>query len=108
MNFHFYRGWMEELTNLKKAQNRLSNRLHKFRHICEHPSQYKAAANRFKEIVTETCNQDWTDWLEGASQQDLYLANKYISNKPSNYLNAHIPPLCMQTNRLPDIAEDND
>ena len=68
------RCWTEELTNLKKAQNHLSNELHKFHHLCDHPAhtEYKAAANKFKEVMTETRNQDWTDWLEGASQQDLY------------------------------------
>ena len=96
--------------NLKKAQNRLSNKSHKFRHVREHPShtEYKAAANKFKEVMTETRNQDWTDWLEGASQQDLYLANKYISNEPSDYSNARIPPLRTQTNGLPDVTENND
>ena len=58
--------------------------------------------------MTETHNQDWTDWLEGASQQDLYLANKYITSEPSDYSNAHIPSLQTQTNRLPDVTEDND
>ena len=78
--------WIEELMNLKKAQNCLSNESHKFHHLCDHPAhaEYKAAANKFKEVMIKTCNQDWTDWLEGASQQDLYLANKYITSEPSN------------------------
>ena len=102
--------WTKELTNLKKVQNQLSNRSHKFRHIHEHPShaEYRAAANKFKEVMTDTRNQDWTDLLEGASQRDLFLANKYISNGPTDYLNARIPPLRTQTNGLPDIAENND
>ena len=51
--------------------------------------------------------QDWINWLEGASQQDLYLANKYISSEPSDYLNARIPVLHIHTNRMPDLTEDN-
>ena len=58
--------------------------------------------------MTEMCSQDWTDWLEGASQQDLYLANKYISSEPSDYSNARIPALHISVNGLPDLAEDND
>ena len=109
-NLYKQRWWTEELSNLKKAQNCLSNKSHKFRHLHDHPvhTEYKAAANKFKEIMTETHNQDWTDWLEGASQQDLYLANKYITSEPSDYSNAHIPSLQTQTNRLPDVTEDND
>ena len=67
--------WTEKLTTLKKARNRLSNKSYKFQHIREHlvHAKYKAAVNKFKEMMTETQNQDWTDWLEGASQQDLYI-----------------------------------
>ena len=102
--------WMEELRCLKKTQNRLSNKSHKFHRVWDHPahSEYKMAANKFKEVITETCNQDWIDWLEGASQQDLYLAKKYISSEPSNYSNTHIPALHILTNGLPDLAEDNE
>ena len=104
------RWWMEELTWLKKTQNRLSNNSHKFCHVRDHPAhaEYKVAANKFKEVMTETCNQDWIDWLEGASQQDLYLANKYISNKPSDYSNACILALRIVSNGMPDLAEDNE
>ena len=102
--------WTEELTSLKKTQNRLSNKSHKFRHVRDHPAhaEYKAAANKFKEVMTETCNQDWIDWLEGASQQDLYLANKYISNEPSDYSDVHIPALHIISNGMPDLADSNE
>ena len=82
--------WTEELIQLKKAQNRLSNKSFKLQHIRDHliHTEYKSAANKFKKVMTETCSQDWTDWLKGVSQQDLYLANKYISSEPTNFLNA--------------------
>ena len=104
------RWWTKELTLLKKTQNWLSNKSHKLCHVCNHPihAKYKAASNKFKEVMTETRSQDWTDWLEGTSQQDLYLANKYISSEPSDYSNAQIPALRISVNGLPDLAEDND
>ena len=102
--------WTEELTRLKKTQSRLSNKSHKFRHVRDHPAhaEYKAAANKFKEVMTETCNQDWIDWLEGASQQELYLANKYISNEPSDYSNERIPAVRIVSNGMPDLADSNE
>ena len=57
--------------------------------------------------MQETRSQDWTDWLEAASQQDLYIANKYISNEPTDYSKARIPSLRTTTNNLPSTADDN-
>ena len=52
------RWWTEELSILKKVQNKLSNKSHRFRHVRDHPShaEYKAAANKFKDVMTETRN----------------------------------------------------
>ena len=57
--------------------------------------------------MQDTRNQDWTDWLEAASQQDLYIVNKYIMNKPTDYSNARVPSLYTTTNNLPNTADDN-
>ena len=56
-------------------------------HLLEHRvhSEYKVAVNKFKKLMQETRGQNWMDWLEGTSQQDLYIANKYILNKPTDY-----------------------
>ena len=103
------RWWTEELTSLKKKQNRLSNKSFKFRHVRDHPvhTEYKASANKFKEVMRETRDQDWKDWLESISQQDLYIANKYITSEPTDYSSTRIPTLRTTSNGLPDIAEDN-
>jgi hypothetical protein len=69
--------------------------------------EYKAAANRFKEVMYETRDQDWKDWLEAISQQDLYIANKYIMSEPTNFSNAHIPTLHTMANGLAGLAESN-
>ena len=57
--------------------------------------------------MEETCSQDWTDWLESATQQDLYIANKYITNEPSDYSSTHVPALKTTFNNIPGTAEDN-
>jgi len=44
--------------------------------------------------MAETRSQDWTDWLESISQQDLYITNKYITS-------------CTIVDGLPGIAKDN-
>jgi hypothetical protein len=104
-----HRWWTKELSSLKKKQNRLSNRSFKFRHVRDHPvhAEYKASANKFKEVMRETWDQDWKDWLESISQQDLYIANKYITREPTDYSSARILTLRTTSNGLPDLAEDN-
>ena len=79
------------------------------RHLRDHPAhaEYKAATLKFRDVMKETRSQDWSDWLEAASQQDLYIANKYISNEPSDYSNAWVPTLQTTTNNLPSSVEDN-
>ena len=66
------------------------------------------AAKQFKNVLEETHNQDWVDWLESVTQQDLYIANKYITNEPSDYSSARVPTLKTVTNSLPSIADNNE
>jgi hypothetical protein len=40
-------------------------------------------------------------------QQDLYIANKYITSEPSDYARACIPALNTFSNGLPTLAEAN-
>ena len=69
---------------------------------------YKAAARQFKNVMEETHSQDWVDWLESVTQQDLYITNKYITNEPSDYSSARVPTLKTVTNRLPSAAKSNE
>jgi hypothetical protein len=104
-----HRWWTKELTLFKKTQNRLSNKSYKLRHLHKHPIhvEYKASANKFKEVMQETREQDWKDWLKSILQQDLYIANKYISGEPSDYSSTRIPSLRTFSNGLSDLAEEN-
>jgi hypothetical protein len=97
------------LRQKQKTQNRLSRKSYRLHHIRDHPVhvEHKVAANQFKNVMEETRRQDWTDWLESAMQQDLYIANKYITNEPSDYSSAHVPALKTTFNNIPGMAEDN-
>ena len=85
-----HRWWTKELSDLKKSQNRLSSKAFKLRHLHDHPihKEFKTAVSKFNKVMQETRNQDWSDWLESATQKDLYIANKYITNEPTDYSNA--------------------
>jgi hypothetical protein len=108
-NLFKHRWWTKELSLLKKKQNRLSGKAFKLCHIWDHPihTEYRTAMNRFKTVMHKTQEEDWKDWLETILQQDLYIANKYISNEPSNYSSACIPTLHTTINGCPTLAEEN-
>ena len=103
------RWWTKELSLLKKAKNRLSNKSFKFWHLRDHHihAEYRMATNKFKEVMHEMWDQDWKDWLKSASQQDLYITNKYISSEPSDHSNARIPTLHTSPNGLPNLDKSN-
>ena len=101
--------WTKELSQLKKHQICLSSKAFRLCHIHDHSIhvEHTAATKMFKEVMEETHNQDWADWLEAASQQDLYIANKYIMNEPTDYSSTRVPSLRTTTNNLPSTADDN-
>jgi hypothetical protein len=100
--------WTSELSDIKKAQNRVGNKTHKLHLILGHliHAEFKVAANKFKEVIIDTRNQNWIDWLKAASQWDLYITNKYIMSEPTNYSNAHVLTLCTTIGSLPSSTEN--
>ena len=100
--------WTKELSQLKKQQNRPSSKAFKMQQVHNHPVHggYKVAVNKFKEVMQETRGQDWMYWFKAASQQDLYIANKGISNEPTDYSSVQVPMLRTTTNNLPSCVED--
>jgi len=92
---HSRRWWSVELSELRKRKNKLSDEAYKFRAQPDHWShadltqvrtEYGAEIHRAKK-------QHWTDYLEAATAADLWTANKYISNTPTDGSNSRIPTL---------------
>lgn len=54
-----------------------------------------------------THNQHGNDWLESVSQQDVYIANKYISNEPTDFSSTRIPLLSHDLGGTRVTADDN-
>ena len=104
-----WRWWTKELTALKKDQNRLSNKSYKLRDIPEHPihTEFKAAVNKFKEVMTATCKQHWVDWLESVEHQEIYMANKFLVSEPSDYSCARVLVLHTSSSGTAGMAESN-
>jgi hypothetical protein len=102
--------WTKELSDLKNTKNCLSNKAHKFHDIVNHPDKikHKEAVNTFAETLEQTVKSHWVDWLKNVSTKDIYIANKYVTNKPSDYPSARVPSLKMTTPQgAPSTASTN-
>ena len=89
------RWWTKELTELKKEKNRISNLSYKQHGLPDAPihAMHKEATRKLCHRIDEVKKEHWSNWLEEASPRDIYIANNYITNAPSDYTNARIPSL---------------
>jgi hypothetical protein len=103
------RWWTPELTKLRKKKNKLSNSAYKFRKIEGHPSKeaHKTANREFAKAVETACKTHWDAWLESVTSRQVYLANKYVTNKPSDYSSTRVLSLKTITNDRPALATSN-
>jgi len=92
---HTKRWWNEDLNKLKKKKNKLSNLSSKFRAVLDHPSheELRLTRNKYGEAITKAKEAHWIDFLEEASERELWIANKYISNPVNNGGKTRIPAL---------------
>jgi len=100
---------MYELTALKKTKSHLSNNAHKVRHIIDHPAHalHRNAVKEFAKAINKVAKDHWIDWLENIFSSQIYVANKYVTEDPSNALSAHIPALRSPTAGTPTLATSN-
>lgn len=62
----------------------------------------------FAKAVEDACKNHWTTWLEIITSRQVYLANKYVTNDPSDYATTRIPMLKTTKNNAPALASTND
>src|SRR6266481_5666871 len=76
------RWWSKELSSLKKAMNRLSNKAYKMRTLADHPvhGEYRKICNNYGDTIKRMKVVHWTSFLEGMMGKELWSANWYISN----------------------------
>ena len=89
------RWWTKDLTNLRKAMLRQRRRACKER---GKPSsmvweQFKVARREFGRELEKTKKNHWRDWLEKATDPDLWTAHKYITAPPGDCGKTRIPDL---------------
>ena len=77
------------MSELKKEKNRLSKLAHCLRGTPDHPahSSHKEVASKLHSGIDSTKKAHWTKWLEEATINDIYMANKYINGEPTDFSN---------------------
>lgn len=79
---HSKRWWTSNLQALKKKLNKISRTAMKQRAVEEHPihDMKKKAAKEYSEAIINAKKQHWTQFLENASDFDLWTTNRYLKN----------------------------
>ena len=92
---HSKRWWTKDLTKLRKELKMLSKASHSFRAVQGHPSHRlrKEKAAAYDKTIRKTKKEHWVSWLEDASSNDLWIANRYITNPAGDGGRSHIPTL---------------
>jgi hypothetical protein len=89
------RWWSKELGLLRKETGKLSRKAYKLRSRPDHPVHEELIAKHWKynKTIQFSKQHHWHDWLEKASDLDLWTAHKYISAPAGDGGKTRIPDL---------------
>ena len=89
------RWWTKALDNLKKEGNHLSRTSYKYRALPDHHShrQYKEHRKEFADAILRAKRQHWEDFLEEATEREIWIANKFIKEPIGDGGRPRIPTL---------------
>lgn len=92
---HTRRWWTRELNDLRKKKNRLANLSHRWRGLPDHPSHqdHQEATKIYAKSIETTKKDHWEEWLLNASEKDMWTANKYATDPPTDGGKSRIPSL---------------
>lgn len=87
--------WNQELKDLKVQHSHASNEARKFEDIRDHPSKAKLSdlSRAMADKIDEARKAHWVDWLENIDARQIYLANKYVINEPTDFACDRVPDL---------------
>lgn len=93
------RWWSKELEKMKKTMNRLSRDAWKERFNTDHPThrEHKVFKNKYAEAIFTAKKKHWEDFLEEATEREMWIANKYIKDPVGDGGNPRIPTLYTKT-----------
>lgn len=92
---HAKRWWTREISQLIAQKHELSHISYKFRAVIDHPSheEHRKIRNRVSETIHKAKKEHWEQFLEEATQREMWIANKYVSNPSTDGGKTRIPVL---------------
>ena len=104
------RWWTKELTTLRRNANKLGRKVSKLNCGPGHTlfKEYEEAKRVYAREIERNKRQHWRDWLEKASEPDIWTAHKYISAASLDGNNTRIPTLKLKTGESEETAVSNE
>lgn len=102
--------WTRDLDKMKKEGNRLSRTSYNFRALPDHQShkEYKDHRTRFADTIIKAKRQHWEDFLEGATEREMWIANEFIKEPVGDGGHPRIPTLKINTPEGPKEVLSNE
>ena len=89
------RWWTHDLSTLRKKKNRLARTAYRWRGLPNHPSHtaHRETTQEYAKLIETTKKEHWEEWLLNASERDIWTANKYTTDPPTDGGKSRIPTL---------------
>src|SRR6266702_1713140 len=103
------RWWTKELTMLHRETNKLGRLVYKIKNWPDHPihAELTAARKKYSKTIQYSKQHHWRDWLEKASDPDIWMVHRYISVPASDGGKSRIPNLITQSDYGEFVASMN-
>src|SRR6266404_2197858 len=92
------RWWSKELSLLRRETAKLGRKSYKHKRWVNHPvhEEHMAAQKKYSKTIQYSKKHHWCDWLEKATDPDLWTAHRYISAPASDSGKTRIQFLTIQ------------
>jgi len=103
------RWWTKELTQLRRAANKLGRQSYRRRLDVDHVihSEHAAMVKKYRNTLDQTKSHHWRDWLEKAEDPDIWTAHRFTSSSGGDGGKTKIPVLKYKVGDTDALASDN-
>lgn len=106
---HSKHWWTKELKELRARFCKLGRKIGRYRHQPEHVihNEFREVQREYDRAIKYNKQHHWRDWLERATDPDIWTANKYITAPASDGRKTRIPVLRQTSEGMELTASTN-